>query len=70
METKYNNILNPDDFYNGPSDEELKDFLEYMEKGAVHEDNVEFEVDQLRKRTAAELGKHECSYICNYEIVA
>ena len=44
-----------------PSDEELKDFLEYMEKGVVHDDNIEFEVDQLRKRTAAELGKNEHS---------
>ena len=41
-----------------PSDEEIKGFLEYMEeKGAMNdEDIIQFEVDQLRKRTAAELG--------------
>ena len=42
-----------------PSDEELKDFLEYMEKGAANDDNIEFEVDQLRKRTASALGRHK-----------
>ena len=40
-----------------PSDEELKDFLEFIEKGQAHDDNIEFEQDQMRKRTAAELGK-------------
>ena len=40
-----------------PSDEELKDFLEYMELGQVHDQNIEYEQDQLRKRTAAELGE-------------
>ena len=42
-----------------PSDEELKDFLEYMEQGQVHDQNIEFEQDQLRKRTAAELGNRK-----------
>ena len=32
MKTKYNNILNPDDLYNGPSDEELKRIEEELEK--------------------------------------
>ena len=40
-----------------PSDEELKDFLEYIEKGQSPEENIEYEQDILRKRTAAELGK-------------
>ena len=40
-----------------PSDEELNDFLEYIEKGQAPDENIEYEQDLLRKRTAAELGK-------------
>ena len=40
-----------------PSDEELKDFLEYIEKGQSPEESIEYEQDLLRKRTAAELGR-------------
>jgi len=32
METKYNNISNPDDFNSGPTDEELKHIEEELEK--------------------------------------
>ena len=39
-----------------PSDEELNDFLEYMEKGQAPDENIEYEQEFLRKRTAAELG--------------
>ena len=53
---------NPDNMENGfsntqPSDEELKDFLEFIEQGQPHEDSNEFEQDQMRKRPASELGK-------------
>ena len=41
-----------------PSDEELKDFLEYMEKEQANEEGVEFEQEQMRKRSAAELGNN------------
>ena len=40
-----------------PSDEELKDFLEYIERGQSPDENIEYEQELLRKRTAAELGK-------------
>ena len=32
METTYNNFLNPDDFYEGPSDEELKKIEKDLER--------------------------------------
>ena len=53
---------NTDNMENGfsntqPSDEELKDFLEFIEQGQPHEDSNEFEQDQMRKRPASELGK-------------
>ena len=32
METTYNNFPNPDDFYEGPSDEELKRIEEDLER--------------------------------------
>ena len=38
-----------------PTDEELQGFLDYMGNGAAEE--MEYENDQMRKRTAAELGE-------------
>ena len=32
METNYNNLYNPDDLIDGPSDEELKQIEEELEK--------------------------------------
>ena len=42
-----------------PTDEELQDFLEYMGNGVVTDGRIGYDPEQLRKRTAAELGMQD-----------